>query len=106
MTGEKKIFIISKLGESVPKKHHKELKTKRFLNKNVYPSAQKASTAIFKVTPKNINKVSFVMENKKTGKQNAYTATKTGATQKVTISGKEFIFPTSPKIKACLTTEV
>ena len=48
----------------------------------------------------------FVIENKKTGKQSGYTATKTGASQKVTISGKEFTFPTSPKIKACLVTEV
>ena len=106
MAGDKKLFVIAKLGESVPKKNHKELEKKRFLNKGVYPAAQKASTAIFTITPNNINKVSFIMENKKSGKKHAYTATKTGATQKVKISGKEFIFKTSPKIKACLPTEV
>lgn len=106
MTDNKKVFFIAKLGKAVPKKFHKELESKRFLNKYVTPSASKASTAIFKVVPKKINKISFVMEEKKTGKQHGYTATRTGATQKVKISGKEFTFKTSPKIKACLVTEV
>ncbi|SVC74166.1 uncharacterized protein METZ01_LOCUS327020 [marine metagenome] len=106
MAGEKKVFVIAKLGKSVPKKEHKELQNKRFLNRGAYPASQKAATAIFKTTPKSVNKISYIIENKKTGKQSGYTATKTGATQKVTISGKEFTFPTSPKIKACLVTEV
>ena len=106
MTGDKKVFVIAKLGKAVPKKYHEELKKKNFLNKYVSPSASKASTAIFKVVPKKVNKISFVMEEKKTGKQHGYTATRSGASQKVTISGKEFTFKTSPKIKACLVTEV
>tara|TARA_B100000401_G_C52546316_1_gene596296 strand:- start:295 stop:642 length:348 start_codon:yes stop_codon:yes gene_type:complete len=115
MSSGKKNFKIVKidadLKKSLSKKQQDDLMNKVFSNKDSYSASKKAANAIFKVVPKKKKMIKFILENqkpKKNGvkKQLAYNAYRQDEVKKVEISGKNLEFTTSPRVKACLKSDV
>lgn len=110
--GAKKTFKISKIDRGVfSAKEEEALKKKTFTNKDSYSAAKKAANAVLKAAPKKKNVVKFVIENQKPNKkgvkkQLAYTAQRIDEKKTITIDGKELSFTSTPRVKACLKTNV
>lgn len=109
--GMKKNFKIIKIDKGILSKKDEELlMNKVFSNKDSYSAAKKASNAILKKAPKK-KMVKFILENQKATKkgvkkQLAYTANRVDEKKTVKIDGKELSFISTPRVKACLRTDV
>ena len=110
--GMKKNFKIIKIDKGVlSKKDEEHLMKKVFSNKDSYSAAKKASNAILKKAPQKKKMVKFILENQKgtkkgVKKQLAYTANRVDEKKTVNIAGKELSFTSTPRVKACLRTDV
>ena len=112
IAGAKKTFKISKIDRGVFSAAEEEaLKKKTFSNKDSYSAAKKAANAVLKAAPAKKKVVKFIVENQKPNKkgvkkQLAYTAQRIDEKKTINIAGKELKFTSTPRVKACLRTDV